>query len=147
MRCLASATRSVAVFAIAASCATGDRLSDQSRPAVLYGANSASMIFPAAAIIAAMPGVTASQTPIRSLLVANRGEIAVRVIRAAHDLSIRAVAVYGKGEHEAMHVRLADDAWCIPSAAPIPYLDIPAIIEVAHRGNADAIHPGYGFLA
>jgi acetyl-CoA/propionyl-CoA carboxylase, biotin carboxylase, biotin carboxyl carrier protein len=81
------------------------------------------------------------------LLVANRGEIAVRVIRAAHELGIRAVAVYGEGEHEAMHVRLADEAWRIPSAAPIPYLDIPAIIEIARRGNADAIHPGYGFLA
>ena len=71
----------------------------------------------------------------------------MRVIRAAHELGIRAVAVYGEGEHEAMHVRLADEAWRIPSAAPIPYLDIPAIIEIARRGNADAIHPGYGFLA
>ena len=75
------------------------------------------MIVPTAAIIAAMPGVTTPQTSIRTLLVANRGEIAVRVIRAAHDLGLRAVAIYGEGEHEAMHVRLADDAWCIPSAA------------------------------
>jgi len=81
------------------------------------------------------------------LLVANRGEIAVRVIRAAHELGIRAIAVYGDGEHEAMHARLADEAWCIPSKAPIPYLDIPAVIEIARRGHADAIHPGYGFLA
>ena len=94
-----------------------------------------------------MPGATSPQTPIRTLLVANRGEIAVRVIRAAHELGIRAVAVYGDGEHDAMHARLADEAWRIPSAAPIPYLDIPAIIEIARRGNADAIHPGYGFLA
>ncbi len=94
-----------------------------------------------------MPGAASLHTPIRTLLVANRGEIAVRVIRAAHELGIRAVAVYGEGEHEAMHVRLADEAWRIPSAAPIPYLDIPAIIEIARRGNADAIHPGYGFLA
>ena len=105
------------------------------------------MIIPAAAIIAAMPGVTYPQTPIRTLLVANRGEIAVRMIRAAHDLGIRAVAVYDEGEHEAMHVRLADDAWCIPSTARIPYLDIPAIIKIARRSGADAIHPGYGFLA
>jgi acetyl-CoA/propionyl-CoA carboxylase biotin carboxyl carrier protein len=105
------------------------------------------MIIPTAAIIAAMPGVTSPQTPIRTLLVANRGEIAVRVIRAAHDLGLRAVAIYGEGEHEAMHARLADDAWCIPSVAPIPYLDILAIIEIAGRCNADAIHPGYGFLA
>jgi acetyl-CoA/propionyl-CoA carboxylase biotin carboxyl carrier protein len=94
-----------------------------------------------------MPGATSPHTPVRTLLVANRGEIAVRVIRAAHDLGMRAVAVYGEGEHEAMHVRLADAAWRIPSAAPIPYLDIPAIIEIARRGSADAIHPGYGFLA
>jgi acetyl-CoA/propionyl-CoA carboxylase biotin carboxyl carrier protein len=94
-----------------------------------------------------MPGEATLPTPIRTLLVANRGEIAVRVIRAARELGIRAVAVYGKGEHEAMHARLADEAWSIPSTAPIPYLDIPAVIEIAHRGNADAIHPGYGFLA
>jgi acetyl-CoA/propionyl-CoA carboxylase, biotin carboxylase, biotin carboxyl carrier protein len=100
-----------------------------------------------AVIIAAMPGATSPHTPVQTLLVANRGEIAVRVIRAAHELGMRTVAVYGEGEHEAMHVRLADEAWRIPSAAPIPYLDIPAIIEVARRGNADAIHPGYGFLA
>jgi acetyl-CoA/propionyl-CoA carboxylase, biotin carboxylase, biotin carboxyl carrier protein len=94
-----------------------------------------------------MPGATDMHTPVRTLLVANRGEIAVRVIRAAHDLGLRTVAIYGEDEHEAMHVRLADAAWRIPSAAPIPYLDIPAIIEIARRGNADAIHPGYGFLA
>ena len=105
------------------------------------------MIILAAAIIAAMPDVTVRHTPIRTLLVANRGEIAVRVIRAAHDLGIRAVAVYGEGEQQAMHVRLADDAWCIPSAAPIPYLDISAIIEIARRCGADAVHPGYGFLS
>jgi acetyl-CoA/propionyl-CoA carboxylase biotin carboxyl carrier protein len=94
-----------------------------------------------------MPGATSPQRPIRTLLVANRGEIAVRVIRAARELGLRTVAVYGEGEHEAMHVRLADEAWRIRSAAPIPYLDIPAIVEIASRGNADAIHPGYGFLA
>ncbi|HKG28538.1 MAG TPA: acetyl-CoA carboxylase biotin carboxylase subunit [Thermomicrobiales bacterium] len=94
-----------------------------------------------------MPDAASLQTPIRTLLVANRGEIAVRVIRAAHELGICTVAVYGEGEHEAMHVRLADEAWRIRSAAPIPYLDIPAIIEVARHVNADAIHPGYGFLA
>src|SRR5215210_7830482 len=100
-----------------------------------------------AAIIAGMPDAASLQTPIRTLLVANRGEIAVRVIRAAHELGMRAVAIYGDGEHEAMHARLADEAWRIPSTAPIPYLDIPAVVEIARRGNADAIHPGYGFLA
>src|SRR5215211_1641287 len=105
------------------------------------------MIVLAAVIIAAMPGVRSPQTPIRTLLIANRGEIAVRVVRAAHELGLRAVAIYGEGEHEVMHVRLADDAWRIASAATIPYLDIPAIIEIARRSGADAIHPGYGFLA
>ena len=99
-----------------------------------------------AAIIAFMPAA-ALQTPIRTLLVANRGEIAVRVIRAAHELGLRALAVYGEGEQDALHARLADEAWRIPSEAAIPYLDIPAITEIARRGNADAIHPGYGFLS
>jgi acetyl-CoA/propionyl-CoA carboxylase, biotin carboxylase, biotin carboxyl carrier protein len=94
-----------------------------------------------------MPGVTSPQIPINTLLVANRGEIAVRVIRAARELGIRAVAVYGDGEQESAHARLADDAWRIPSTAPIPYLDIDAIIAIARHVNADAIHPGYGFLA
>jgi acetyl-CoA/propionyl-CoA carboxylase biotin carboxyl carrier protein len=105
------------------------------------------MIIPTEAIIAIMPGAASSQNPIRTLLVANRGEIAVRVIRAAQELGIRAVALYGEDEQDAMHARLADEAWRIPSTAPIPYLDIAAIIELARRGNADAIHPGYGFLA
>ncbi|MCC7023107.1 MAG: acetyl-CoA carboxylase biotin carboxylase subunit [Thermomicrobiales bacterium] len=82
-----------------------------------------------------------------ALLVANRGEIAVRVIRAARELGLRTIAIYGEGEEDALHVRLADDAWRIPSEQPIPYLDIPAIIEVARQSGADAVHPGYGFLA
>jgi acetyl-CoA/propionyl-CoA carboxylase, biotin carboxylase, biotin carboxyl carrier protein len=101
----------------------------------------------AAAIIADMPDIPSPAMPIRTLLVANRGEIAVRVIRAARELGIRSVAVYGEGEQAAMHVRLAEEAWRIPSKAPIPYLDIPAIIKVARSAGADAVHPGYGFLA
>ena len=100
-----------------------------------------------AAIIKDMPGTLTPATPIRSLLIANRGEIAVRVIRAAREVGIRSVAVYGEGEQDAMHVRLADEAWRIPSGAPIPYLDIPAIIELARSAGVDAVHPGYGFLA
>jgi acetyl-CoA/propionyl-CoA carboxylase biotin carboxyl carrier protein len=84
---------------------------------------------------------------IRTLLVANRGEIAVRIIRSARELGIRTVAVYGSGEEDALHVRLADDAWRIPSTAPIPYLDVSALLDVAARAGADAVHPGYGFLA
>jgi acetyl/propionyl-CoA carboxylase alpha subunit len=85
--------------------------------------------------------------PIHTLLIANRGEIAVRVIRAARELGIRSIAVYGDGEQEAMHARLADEARLIPSEAPIPYLDIPAIVQIAWIAGADAVHPGYGFLA
>ena len=88
-----------------------------------------------------------SRPPFATLLVANRGEIAVRVIRAARELGIKTVAVFGESEQDAMHVRLADDAWRIPSEAAIPYLDIPAILDVARRAAAGAVHPGYGFLA
>ena len=100
-----------------------------------------------AVIIALMPNEPTPQTPIRILLIANRSEIAVRVIRAARELGIRTIAVYGDGEQEAMHARLADEARLIPSEAPIPYLDIPAVIQIARGAGADAIHPGYGFLA
>ncbi|MCA9876393.1 MAG: hypothetical protein KC442_01380, partial [Thermomicrobiales bacterium] len=84
---------------------------------------------------------------LRTLLIANRGEIAVRIIRAARTLGLRSVAVYSDGEQEALHVRLADEAWRLDSAAPIPYLDQDAILRVAAAAGADAIHPGYGFLA
>jgi acetyl-CoA/propionyl-CoA carboxylase biotin carboxyl carrier protein len=86
-------------------------------------------------------------TRIGTLLIANRGEIAVRVIRAARDLGISSVAIFGEGEERALHASLADEAFRIPSAAAIPYLDIPAILDVAARAGADAVHPGYGFLA
>ncbi|MBL8129463.1 MAG: acetyl-CoA carboxylase biotin carboxylase subunit, partial [Chloroflexia bacterium] len=88
-----------------------------------------------------------SRAALRTLLIANRGEIAVRVIRAARQLGLRTIAVYSDGEQDALHVRLADDAWRLESAAPIPYLDQQAILHVAATSGADAIHPGYGFLA
>jgi acetyl-CoA/propionyl-CoA carboxylase biotin carboxyl carrier protein len=94
-----------------------------------------------------MPDAKPHAPSIEALLIANRGEIAVRIIRAARELDVRSIAIYGDGEHGAVHARLADEAWHISSAAPIPYLDIPAIIEIARRVGADAIHPGYGFLA
>lgn len=93
-----------------------------------------------------MPDVT-PRAALRTLLIANRGEIAVRIIRAARSLGLRSVAVYGDGEQDALHVRLADEAWRLESAAPIPYLDQDAILRVAAAAGADAIHPGYGFLA
>ncbi|MBI4372646.1 MAG: acetyl-CoA carboxylase biotin carboxylase subunit [Candidatus Omnitrophica bacterium] len=82
------------------------------------------------------------------ILIANRGEIAIRVIRACRDLSIRTVAVYSKADRDSLHVRLADEAICIGEApSSESYLNIPSIISAAEIADVDAIHPGYGFLA
>jgi acetyl-CoA carboxylase biotin carboxylase subunit len=82
------------------------------------------------------------------VLVANRGEIAVRVIRAIHEVGAEAVAVYSTADREAMHVRLADQAVCIgPPAASESYLRIPNVIAAAETTGCEAVHPGYGFLS
>ena len=84
----------------------------------------------------------------KKILVANRGEIAVRVIEAAHELGISTVAIFSEADRGALHTRLADEAYCIgPAPAQQSYLKIAAVMSAAEVAHADAIHPGYGFLA
>jgi acetyl-CoA carboxylase biotin carboxylase subunit len=84
----------------------------------------------------------------RKILIANRGEIALRVICACKDLGIRTVAVYSEADRHSLHVRFADEAVCIgPAKSSLSYLDIPKVISAAEITNVDAIHPGYGFLS
>jgi acetyl-CoA carboxylase biotin carboxylase subunit len=84
----------------------------------------------------------------KKILIANRGEIALRVICACKDLGIRTVAVYSEADRYSLHVRFADEAICIgPAKSALSYLNIPAVISAAEITNVDAIHPGYGFLS
>src|SRR3954470_1058433 len=89
-----------------------------------------------------------STIPFRKILIANRGEIALRVIRACRELGIHTVAVYSTADEHSLHVKLADEAVCIgPPQAKFSYLNIASILSAADITGADAIHPGYGFLS
>lgn len=84
----------------------------------------------------------------KKILIANRGEIAVRIIRACRELGIQTVAVYSEADREALHVQMADEAYCIgPTPSKQSYLHIASIMSLATKTGVDAIHPGYGFLA
>ena len=84
----------------------------------------------------------------KKILIANRGEIALRIIRTCREMGIKTVAVYSEADRDALHVRYADEAVCIgPPQSRDSYLNIPRILAAAEVTNADAIHPGYGFLA
>ena len=84
----------------------------------------------------------------KKILIANRGEIAVRIIRACHDLGIQTVAIYSEGDKDALHTQIADEAYCVgPTQSKDSYLNIPNILSIATSTGCDGIHPGYGFLA
>ena len=85
---------------------------------------------------------------LRKILIANRGEIAVRVIRSCRELGIPTVAVHSTADENSLHVKIADESVCIgPPRSMQSYLNVPAILSAAHITQADAIHPGYGFLS
>ncbi|QLK86090.1 acetyl-CoA carboxylase biotin carboxylase subunit [Staphylococcus sp. 17KM0847] len=84
----------------------------------------------------------------KKILIANRGEIAVRIIRACRELGIQTVAIYSEGDKDALHTQLADEAYCVgPKQSKDSYLNIPNILSIATSTGCDGIHPGYGFLA
>ncbi|MCC2109732.1 MAG: carbamoyl-phosphate synthase large subunit, partial [Hyphomicrobiales bacterium] len=88
-----------------------------------------------------------SRPPFRKLLIANRGEIAIRIARAAAALGIASVAIHSQDDAASLHVRKADEAHALPKSGVAAYLDAARIVPLAQETGCDAIHPGYGFLA
>src|ERR1700691_2863329 len=84
----------------------------------------------------------------KKLLVANRGTIAIRIIRACRELGIQTIAIYSTADKDSLHIRMADESVCIgPASTEDSYLNIPSIVSAAMTYGADAVHPGYGFLS
>ena len=85
---------------------------------------------------------------IQTVLIANRGEIAVRIARTARDLGMKSIAIYSEADAGALHTQVADEAYALPgNTAADTYMNVPAILDIAVRAGADAVHPGYGFLS
>src|SRR5947209_1533486 len=84
---------------------------------------------------------------IQTLLIANRGEVAIRIARAAAELGIRTVAVFSEDDIQSLHIRKADEAYPLRGKGAAAYLDVEQLLVIAHSKDCDAVHPGYGFLS